>query len=206
MIGRRSERLGRAGLDSSRSRRAYATRRALALDLPMTLFHDDVVDIAETIHRHYRRASRPSPPDRKRYDLNPRDRKWPRLLVRAKINPRCRGGLDLKASYLALQIAAYLCWRFTPPYAARSGAWNRELSRLPNKLRPRTWKSLHHTRLPSATESAQKRTTLLPAPSLVHLTRRTGPFRLALTGATRSRSAGVGARSRSANQATPHSN
>jgi hypothetical protein len=49
MIGRRSERLGRASLDSSRSRRAYATRRAVALDLPMTLFHDDVVDIAETI-------------------------------------------------------------------------------------------------------------------------------------------------------------
>jgi hypothetical protein len=57
-----------------------------------------------------------------------------------------------------------------------------------------------------AMRSSQKRTTLLPAPSLVHLTRRTGPFRLALTGATRSRSAGVGARSRSANQATPHSN
>jgi hypothetical protein len=49
MIGRRSERLGRASLDSSLSRRAYTTRRALAFDLPMTLFDDDVVDIAESI-------------------------------------------------------------------------------------------------------------------------------------------------------------
>jgi hypothetical protein len=49
MIGRRSERLGRASLDGSLSRRAYTTRRALALDLPMTFFDDDIVDIAESI-------------------------------------------------------------------------------------------------------------------------------------------------------------
>jgi hypothetical protein len=54
-----------------------------------------------------------------------------------------------------------------------------------------------------APRSSQKRTTLLPAPSLVHLTRRTGPLRLALAGATRSGTAGVETRSRSVKEITP---
>jgi hypothetical protein len=57
------------------------------------------------------------------------------------------------------------------------------------------------------TPSEGAETALLPAPFWVHHTRGTGPLRLALAGATRSGSAGVGSPvSRSAGKATPHPN